>query len=110
MDNKMPDVKPACEVAWNRIMELASAMKRQHESGMDEKLVEKWADEITWQCSIIETMKEEKLVRPVRISSSKDHDGLLKVGTCPECGQGHLNNRDNKYCGGCGRRLDWDDR
>ena len=50
-------------------------------------------------------------VKPIRICASKNEyfgvDGLLIVGDCPECGQGHLNNLDNKFCGGCGRPIDW---
>lgn len=34
-------------------------------------------------------------------------NGVLIVGHCPVCGQVALNNADNKYCGGCGRKLKW---
>ena len=52
-------------------------------------------------------------VEPERICASKESFGkrncILIVGTCPVCGQGHLNNDDHKFCGGCGRKLNWDD-
>lgn len=42
-------VRTAQDTAWARIHELAHAMQQEK----DEKTVEKWAYEITWQCSII---------------------------------------------------------
>ena len=52
-------VEPAWLVAWRRIGDLIAAIERQYESqnGSAEK-VKVWAEEITWQCSIIEAMKE----------------------------------------------------
>ena len=56
---KAPDVRvkveTAQDVAWRRIYELAAAI---HNIG-DEKLVMKWANEITWQCTIIEAMNDD---------------------------------------------------
>ena len=53
-------VKPAWMVAWSRIAELCGAIERQYESqNGDPELVEKWAQEIGWQCSMIEALKEE---------------------------------------------------
>ena len=48
-------VRSAQDTAWVRIYELAAAI---HNIG-DEKLAKKWANEITWQCTIIEAMTEE---------------------------------------------------
>lgn len=51
-------VKPYWVAAWSRIGELASAIERQHESPKpNTKLVEKWANEISWQCTIIEALR-----------------------------------------------------
>lgn len=51
-------VKPYWVAAWSRIGELASAIERQYESPKpNTKLVEKWANEITWQCTIIEALR-----------------------------------------------------
>ena len=61
MNDKKPPlgVRPAWLVAWSRIGELISGIERQYESGNgDTKLVEKWANEIAWQCTIIEAMKD----------------------------------------------------
>ena len=50
-------------------------------------------------------------IEPIKVCATKEEmlgvDGLLLVGNCPVCGQGHLNNKDNLYCGGCGRKVDW---
>lgn len=52
-------VKPYYIAAWNRIGELAEAIERQYEiPNGDTKLVQKWAAEIGWQCSMIESLKE----------------------------------------------------
>lgn len=52
----------------------------------------------------------QKPVKPVNTCKSKCSDGnWFIIGKCPVCGQGHVNNEDNKYCGGCARRLDWSD-
>lgn len=54
-------VKPAWLVAWSRIAELIAAIERQYESqNGNARLVEKWAKEIGWQCSIIEAFKDEE--------------------------------------------------
>lgn len=63
MNDKKPPlgVKPAWMVAWNRIAELCEAIERQYEShNGDHELVEKWAQEIGWHCSIIEALKDDK--------------------------------------------------
>lgn len=62
MNEKLPlGVKPACMAAWSRIGELIAAIERQYESPHgDAKLVEKWAQEIAWQCSIIEAFEDEE--------------------------------------------------
>lgn len=61
-DKKPPlGCNPAELVAWSRIADLVDAIKRHCEStNGNEKLVKRWANEITWQCSIIESMKEEE--------------------------------------------------
>ena len=54
-------VKPYYIAAWKRIGELAEAIERQYEiPNGDTKLVQKWAAEIGWQCSMIESLKEEE--------------------------------------------------
>lgn len=54
-------VMPAELTAWSRIADLTDAIKRHCEStNGNEKLVRRWANEITWQCSIIESMKEDE--------------------------------------------------
>lgn len=62
MNEKPPlGVKPACMAAWSRIAELIAAIERQYESpNGDSRLVEKWAEEIGWQCSIIQVFREQK--------------------------------------------------
>lgn len=49
-----------------------------------------------------------KPVKTCKSSSSLGVNGILIVGSCPVCGQIWINNHDNKFCGGCGRRLIWD--
>jgi len=49
-------------------------------------------------------------VKPIKTCMSKNPlgvNGVLIVGECPICGKKLLNNRDNQYCGGCARRLEW---
>ena len=49
-------------------------------------------------------------VRPIKTcktTSTLGVDGILIIGECPECHQRWLNNRDNKFCGGCGVPIDW---
>ena len=41
-----------------------------------------------------------------QVKSTTDYDTLI-TGTCPACGQTRLNNRDNIFCGGCGKKLTW---
>lgn len=54
-------VKPAYVAAWQRIGELIDAVKRQYESANGKpELVSKWAEEICWQCSIIETFTDRE--------------------------------------------------
>lgn len=54
-------VMPAELTAWSRISDLVDAIRRHCESTKgNEKLVRRWANEITWQCSIIESMKEDE--------------------------------------------------
>ena len=54
-------VKPSWMVAWSRIGDLAEAIKRQYESpNGNARLVEKWAQEIFWQCSIIEAFETQE--------------------------------------------------
>ena len=62
MQQKPPlGVKPSWMVAWQRIGELADAIERQYESSNGNyKLVEKWAQEIGWQCSIIEAFEDQE--------------------------------------------------
>ena len=62
MQQKPPlGVKPAWMVAWSRIAELIDAIERQYESPHgDARLVEKWAQEIGWQCVIIEAFEAQE--------------------------------------------------
>ena len=54
-------LKPAYVAAWQRIGELIDAIKRQYESANGKpELVSKWAEEIGWQCSIIETFTDRE--------------------------------------------------
>ena len=54
-------VMPAELTAWSRIADLADAIRRQYESpNGNAKLVNRWANEITWQCALIESMKEDE--------------------------------------------------
>ena len=54
-------VTPADLAAWRRIANLADAIRRQYESqNGNAKLVKKWANEITWQCALIESMEEDE--------------------------------------------------
>ena len=48
-------VRSAQDTAWARIHELAHAMQLEK----DEKTVEKWAYEITWQCTIIGAVNDD---------------------------------------------------
>jgi len=51
-------IKPYYIAAWQRIGELIEAIKRQYESADgDAGLVEKWANEISWQASMIEALR-----------------------------------------------------
>ena len=51
-------VKPYYIAAWQRIGELIEAIERQYESADgDAGLVEKWANEISWQASMIEALR-----------------------------------------------------
>ena len=59
----------------------------------------------------IALLKGQEPVKPIRTCRSNNElgvNGILIVGECPACGQGWINNRDNKYCGGCGRPVMWD--
>lgn len=54
-------VKPYYIAAWQRIGELIGAIERQYESADgDAGLVEKWANEISWQASMIEALRGEQ--------------------------------------------------
>lgn len=56
-------------------------------------------------------VKIRKPVKPIKTCMSKNElgvDGVLITGTCPLCGQIWLNNRDNKFCGGCAVPLIWE--
>lgn len=45
--------------AWSRIGELAEAICRQYETAHgDPKLVSRWAEEIRWQCAMIQSLEE----------------------------------------------------
>jgi len=53
------DSAEAC--AWKRIGELTDAILGAYMNpNSDPKQVEKWAQEITWHCAIIESMREEE--------------------------------------------------
>ena len=61
-DEKPPlGIQPYYIVAWRRIGELIGAIERQCCSRKrNAKLVEKWANEITWQTTMIEALQEEQ--------------------------------------------------
>ena len=61
-DDKQPlGVMPAELAAWSRIADLVDAIRRHCEStNGNAKLVKKWANEITWQCALIESMEEDE--------------------------------------------------
>ena len=61
-DEKPPlGVMPAELAAWSRIADLVDAIRRHCEStNGNAKLVKKWANEITWQCALIESMEEDE--------------------------------------------------
>lgn len=53
-------IKPYYVAAWQRIGALAEAIERQyHSPNGDTKLVQRWANEIGWQCSLIESLTDE---------------------------------------------------
>lgn len=53
-------IKPYYVAAWQRIGALAEAIERQYQSlNGDTKLVQRWANEIGWQCSLIESLTDE---------------------------------------------------
>ena len=52
-------VKPYYITAWSRIGELAEAIYRQYEAAKgDPELVSRWAEEIGWQCAMIQSLEE----------------------------------------------------
>ena len=56
-----PVVKPYYIAAWQRIGELVKAIERQYESPIgDAGLVEEWANEISWQASMIKSLSGKK--------------------------------------------------
>ena len=63
MNNEKPPlgISPCYIAAWRRIGELIGAIERQCCSRKrNTKLVEKWANEITWQTTMIEALQEEQ--------------------------------------------------
>ena len=62
MSEQMPPigVTPYYIVAWSRIKDLAEAITRESLGvTRDEKTVERWANEITWQCTMIDALKKK---------------------------------------------------
>lgn len=62
---------------------------------------------------MFEIFKRLTPVKPIKTCASKNELGVNNVlitGKCPKCGCGWLNNRDNKFCGGCGRPVIWDNK
>lgn len=56
-------IKPYYVAAWQRIGALAEAIERQYQSpNGDTQLVQRWAAEIGWQCSLIESLNEVETV------------------------------------------------
>lgn len=54
-------VEPYYITAWSRIGELAEAICRQYEAAKgDPKLVSRWAEEIRWQCAMIQSLQEDE--------------------------------------------------
>jgi len=89
------------------IQTMEKAKKKSKEYGLDEiRMTIEFAD------TLVELMKEKEPVEPINTSSTKIRtenkpSDWFTVGRCPVCGHGGLNNQDDKYCGGCGRRLRW---
>lgn len=53
--------EPYYITAWDRIEELAKAICRQYEAVYgDPKLVGRWAEEIRWQCKMIQSLQEDE--------------------------------------------------
>lgn len=53
--------EPYYITAWDRIEELAEAICRQYEAVYgDPKLVSRWAEEIRWQCAMIQSLQEDE--------------------------------------------------
>jgi len=53
--------KPYYITAWSRIGELAEAIYRQYEAAKgDPELVSRWAEEIRWQCAMIQSLQEDE--------------------------------------------------
>lgn len=53
-------IAPYYIVAWSRIAELADAISRYRTRvKRDETVVQKWANEIVWQCSMIEALRKK---------------------------------------------------
>lgn len=51
--------EPYYITAWSRIGELAEAICRQYEAAKgDPELVSRWAEEIGWQCAMIQSLEE----------------------------------------------------
>ena len=56
-EKKQEPIRPADQNAWSRIGDLAEAISHQYESSDgDVDAVRKYAEEITWQCSIIDSI------------------------------------------------------
>ena len=56
-EKKQELIRPADQNAWSRIGDLAEAIRHQYESSNgDIDAVRKYAEEITWQCSIIDSI------------------------------------------------------
>lgn len=53
--------RPYYITAWSRIGELAEAIYRQYEAAKgDPELVSRWAEEIGWQCTMIQSLQEDE--------------------------------------------------
>lgn len=60
-ERPVPGIKPYYVAAWQRIGALAEAIERQYQSlNGDTKSVQRWANEIGWQCALIESLTDEE--------------------------------------------------
>ena len=94
------------------IIELAEIAKHLNAFGQVYKDITEVTDEdYDVLMGIISFLKDNDPVEVINTVKTNNHlgvNGVLITGECPVCGQKQLNNRDNAYCGACGRELLWE--